>query len=363
MTRTTWAAAVVAVAVVAVVGVVVTTSSAEHASPAAEDAPVNTAEVARGPLSRMVSQVGTLTYRAGADGSPLAVVNRATGTYTQLPGSGDLVDCGQVLYRVDDEPVVLLCGAVPAYRDLRRGDIGADVRQLNRNLHQLGLDAGIDVAPDDDVFSARTEAALEVLQHAQGVDPSGVLGVDDAVFLPWSLRIAEVTGQLGGTAQPGAQVLTATSDALEVHVELDASQQEAVKAGDPAQITLPGNTSARGKVDRLGRIAKAPTQPGADAGSATIGAYVSLDHPEDARSLDKAPVQVSITTTGVADALSVPVTAIVGRSGGGFAVEVVRARGRRVLVAVQLGLFDTAGGRVQVEGELRRGERVVVPSL
>ena len=54
--------------------------------------------------------------------------------------------------------------------------------------------------------------------------------------------------------------------------------------------------------------------------------------------------------------------AIVGKSGGGFAVEVVRADGRRDLVAVKLGLFDTAGGRVQVEGDVRVGNRVVVPS-
>jgi hypothetical protein len=72
---------------------------------------------------------------------------------------------------------------------------------------------------------------------------------------------------------------------------------------------------------------------------------------------------VEITTKGVQSALSVPVTAIVGKSGGGFAVEAVRAGGRRELVAVKLGLFDTAGGRVQVEGDLREGDRVVVPSL
>jgi multidrug efflux pump subunit AcrA (membrane-fusion protein) len=72
---------------------------------------------------------------------------------------------------------------------------------------------------------------------------------------------------------------------------------------------------------------------------------------------------VEITTRGVESALSVPVTAIVGKSGGGFAVEVVRAAGRRELVAVKPGLFDTAGGRVQVEGDLRQGEQVVVPSL
>ena len=63
------------------------------------------------------------------------------------------------------------------------------------------------------------------------------------------------------------------------------------------------------------------------AGAATIPVYISLDEPEKARGLDKAPVQAEITTKGVENALSVPVTAIVGKSGGGYAVEVVRATG------------------------------------
>ena len=109
---------------------------------------------------------------------------------------------------------------------------------------------------------------------------------------------------------------------------------------------------------------KSPETAGKDAnaGDATIPAYISLDDPEKARGLDSAPVQVEITTKGVESALSVPVTALVGKSGGGFAVEVVRAGGRRELVAVKLGLFDTAGGRVQVEGDLAEGDQVVVPS-
>ena len=60
--------------------------------------------------------------------------------------------------------------------------------------------------------------------------------------------------------------------------------------------------------------------------------------------------------------LSVPVTALVGASGGGFAVEVVRDGGRRELVAVELGLFDTGNGRVEVTGALQAGARVVVPA-
>jgi hypothetical protein len=353
MKRKTWivAGAAILVAVIATGGVVVA-SSAKQATPAAQEPAANTGRVEKGKLSDMVSVDGTLTYRGGPDGSPYAVINQAKGTYTRLPDDGDKVDCGDVLYRVDENPVLLLCGTVPAYRDLHMGDRGKDVRQLNRNLHVRG-------AGDD--FTWKTEKALEALQRHKGVDVTGELAVEDAVFLPEPARVVKVTGTLGGSAHPGTPVLDAASSTLEVQVNLDASQQGEVKRGDRAQITLPGNESVTGKVDRLGRVARTADKDD-DAGTATIPAYIGLDDPGKARGLDEAPVQVDITTKGVESALSVPVTALVGKSGGGFAVEVVRAGGRRELVAVKPGLFDTADGRVEVAGDLRGGERVVVPS-
>jgi hypothetical protein len=356
------AGAAVLVAVTATGGVVVM-SSGTQATPAAQAQPANTVNVVRGKLSAMVSLDGTLTYRARSDGSPYAVINQAGGTYTKLPDDGDKVDCGDVFYRVDDRPVLLLCGTVPAYRDLHSGEAGEDVRQLNQNLHTLGYDAGVGIDPNVDGFTWKTANALEALQHDKGFDVTGALALDDAVFLPESVRIAKVTGQLGGSAQPGAQVASATSDTPEVQVALAPSQQSAVKKGDRAQITLPGNKSVTGKVERLGRVAQAPTRQDGNPGAATIPAYISLDDPDKARDLDKAPVQVEITTEGVESALSVPVTAIVGKSGGGFAVEVARGAGRHELVAVELGLFDTTAGRVEVKGDLREGDQVVVPSL
>jgi multidrug efflux pump subunit AcrA (membrane-fusion protein) len=313
----------------------------------------------------MVSQRGILTHRARADGSPYVVISRAAGTYTALPEVGVEVGCGGVLYRVDDRPVLLLCGAVPAYRDLAIGDDGEDVRQLNRNLHQLGYDAkaGVGFAPDDSYFTGDTAKALQALQHDKGVGATGKLALADAAFLPEPVRIAKVTGELGGPSQPGAAVAEATSDALEVHLDLDPSEQGVLKAGDLAQITLPGNTPASGKVARLGSVVAGRAGPNGQPGDPIIPVSVSLDDPAKARGLEEVPVQVDITTTGVDDALSVPVTALVGRSGGGFAVEVVRPGGGRELVAVRVGLFDTTAGRVEVDGDLREGDDVVVPSL
>jgi len=344
-----------------VIGGVVAASGGGQATEAAQASAVNTATVDRGNLSDMVSQYGILTYRAQSDGSQWAVINRTGGTYTKLPTGADKVDCGGVVYRVNNQPVLLLCGPTPAYRSLSEGDRGPDVAELNANLVRLGYATRAQLDPSSHDFSSATASALKKLQAKLGEDQTGSLDLGRAVFLPESVRIATVTGELGGSAQPGTQVAQATSDTLEVEVNLDPAQQREVKKGDRAQITLPGNTSATGAVHRLGRVAQVPTGQDNTAG-ATIPAYISLDHPQQARSLDQAPVQVEITTRGVANALSVPVTAIVGRSGGGFAVEVVRGDGRRELVAVKLGLFDTAGGRVQVEGVLRVGDRVVVPS-
>jgi hypothetical protein len=360
---------------VAAAGAVVVISSATQTTRAAQEPPPNTVAVTRGNLSAMVSLNGSLTYRARSDGSPYSVINQALGRYTELPDEGDKIECGDVLYRVDNKPVLLLCGTVPAYRDLYFGDVGKDVGQLNRNLHTLGYDAmaGVVINPDDNAFTLSTVRAFQLLQHDKGFRVSGYLAIGDAVFLPGSLRIARVSAELGGSAPPsarpggsaqqGVQVLYATSDTLEVQVNLEPSQQGEVKEGDPARITLPANKSVTGKVDRLGRVAQVLAGQNTNAGAATIPAYISLDDPDTARGLDTAPVQVDVTTRGVENALSVPVTALVGMSGGGFAVEVVRDGGARELVRVRLGLFDTANGRVEVEGDLGEGDQVVVPSL
>jgi peptidoglycan hydrolase-like protein with peptidoglycan-binding domain len=348
-----------------VAGIAAVVSGGSDAAPAAQQLQASTVNIQRGNLSDLVSEYGTLTYRAQPDGSPYAVINRSTGTYTALPKNGDKIDCGGVLYRVDDKPVLLLCGTIPAYRDLHSGDTGNDVRQVNRNLHERGYDtaSGVAIDPNDTTFTSNTEQAVQALQHDKGLPVTGALALNDAVFLPEAVRIANVTGGVGGAAQPNAPVAQATSDTPQVQVLLDPAQQGAVTAGDLAQITLPGNESLTGTVDRVGTVTDGPVGPDGKPGNATIPVYITLDNPANARGFDQVSVRVEITTAGIQDALSVPVTAIVGKAGGGFAVEVVRQDGRHQLVAVKLGLFDSAEGRVQIEGAVREADHVVVPSL
>lgn len=323
------------------------------------------ATVQRGRLAARVDQSGTLGFAGRRDGSPYSVVNQAIGTYSALPAAGEVVGCGHALYRVANEPVVLLCGKTPIYRSLSAGMSGPDVRELNANLVRLGYATRAELDPASDDFGWATTAALRELQDDLDVDQTGTLDPGEVVFLPGPLRITKVTATLGSAAGPGAVVAQASSTRRQVVVDLDPSQQSDVEVGDRAQITLPGNRTTPGVVTRIGVVAKSGGGDAQGSGSeTTLPVYVALRRPKDAHGLDQAPVRVRITTDGVKDALIVPVTALVARAGGGYAVETVARDGAtHRLVGVTLGLFDDADGLVQVTGSgLAAGQRVVVPA-
>jgi hypothetical protein len=321
--------------------------------------------VQEGPLSSQVSENGTLAYSAAADGNPYSVINRADGTYTWVPATGTQVDCGDTLYKVGEKPVLLLCGSTPAYRDLAMSDHGKDVRALNKTLVDEGYADKSELDPDSSYFGWGTAVALEKLQDKRGADVTGRLDLGQAVFLPGPLRIGKVTAGNGSSASPGRTIMEASSNRHEVIVKLDASQQSEVKQGADAQITLPDNRTTPGVVSRVGTVVttSGSSKDGSDSGSSTIPVYVALKHPKDAGTLEQAPVQVQITTGGVEHALIVPVTALIGQAGGGYAVEAAAGSGGQTrIVPVTLGLFDDANGRVQVSGALSANDRVVVPS-
>jgi hypothetical protein len=345
---------------------------------------VHTAQVERKTLSAIVSQPGTLTYRARSDGSPYYVINHAGGTYTKLPAAGQVIRQGHALYRVNDSPVVLLYGSTPAYRTLSAGATGADVAELNADLIALGYATSAQLRPTSGSFGPATTTALEKLQAALGVTEDGTLTLGQAVFEPSAVRVTTLSAQLGGTTQDGQTVMQATSTTRQVQVALTASQQTSIAVGDRVTITLPNNHTGPGVVSSVGAVATCPpgsgpggssarsAAPGTDTCSSassgsnttpTITVAVTPSHPTATGMWDQAPVQVGITTASVRNALVVPVTALLARSGGGYAVEVVGARGPNHLVPVSLGLFDDADGVVQVTGSgLGAGQEVVVPA-
>src|ERR671935_756527 len=275
------------------------------------------ATVERRSLSSQTQMDGTLGY-AGDYG----VVNQRSGTITWLPAVGRVVRQGQTLFEVDGSPVVRLYGSTPVYRDLRQGESGADVRQLNAALSELGYDSAAALDPTSDEFGWRTRLAVEKLQDELGVDETGILARGTIVFLPTAIRVTAVSATLGAPAGPGA-ILKASSTRHEVTVQLDAAQQTEVKVGDPVTITLPSGRATPGRVSSVGSVASS----GSDDSGATVEVTIRLLQEAAGGRLDQAPVGVLISTGSVENALVVPVNTLLALAGGGYAVEVVNTAG------------------------------------
>jgi hypothetical protein len=357
-----WLIAVVVVLVAAGTTVAVakpfTSGGASHPGVVDNVNPTGLQTVTRQDLSSKTQVSATLGY-AGS----YSVVNQAQGTVTAVPSVGQIVSQGHVLYEVSGAPVVLLYGSTPAYRALSEGLIGADVEELNADLVALGYATTSEIPSGTDDFTYRTEVGVEKLQAALGVTENGMLSVGQAVFEPSAVRITSVSAALGAPVQAGQPVLSATSTTRQVSIALDADQQAEVAVGDKVIIILPSGQTTPGVISSVGTVATAPAS-GSSGSTPTITVRVNPTDPDATGSWDQAPVDVTITTGSVSDALVVPVDALLAQAGGGYAVEVAGASGIRRLVAVSLGLFDDADGLVQVTGtSLAAGQRIVVPAL
>jgi hypothetical protein len=297
----------------------------------------------------------------GEDESSATLYGQSS-TYTALPAIGAIVTRGQTLYGISGEPVVVMYGPVAPWRAFSPGMTpGRDVAELDANLDALGYGKGL----AGDTLTAATVAAIEAFQAAHGLPRTGELFLGSVVFEPGPVRVTAVTPTLGATVQPGP-VLSTTSTRRQVTIELDAAQQSSVKVGDSVTITLPDNSTTPGRISYVGTVATTPPssdQGGGGSSTPTIEVDVTPTHPAATGHLDQAPVNVSITTSSVENALVVPVNALLALANGGYAVEEPGAGGARHLVAVEPGLFDDSDGLVQVTGSgLAAGQRVVVPS-
>jgi peptidoglycan hydrolase-like protein with peptidoglycan-binding domain len=314
---------------------------------------------------------GSLGY-----GKARPVGNALQGTITWLAPEGSTVKRGDTLYRVDENPVVLLYGNVPAYRRMARGmDDGSDVAQLEANLKELGYADGLIDTPDNR-FDAGTEAAVKRWEKALGVTQDGVIELGEVVFRPGEQRVGTHKLTIGADARPGQDVMETTGTSRVVTVELDARKQSIAKVGDKVEIELPTGKVVSGTVADVGKVAKTSSGSGSGSGSGgaaggsgsgsgsstkpTVTVTVTVDDQQASGDLEGATVKVRITRSSKEGVLAVPVNALLALPDGGYGVEVDQNGIRRV-VKVETGLFSN--GYVEVSGDgIAEGMQVVVPS-
>lgn len=357
------AAAAVLVAAGAAAAAAVGFGGTDRGTANAGDLPPASARVTRQTLVDSETASGELGY-----GEQTTLTARRAGTVTWLAAAGTTIKRGAPVYRVDNEPVVLLYGSLPAYREMRAGVRGSDVKQFERNLSALGYDG---FTADDEYTSATAEAVRD-WQDDLGVAQTGRVDPGRIVYAPSTVRVDARIAAPGDLVQPGKGIATITGTARVVTVLLDVADQRLAKNGAAVRLAAPNGERIGGKITKVSTVIQSAgsgsgsgggTGSGAAGGSepeTKIEVTVAVDKPAALAGFDQASVDVDFTASERKDVLTVPVAALLALSEGGYGVEIVSGGSTRV-VAVRTGLF--ADGRVEISGTgIAEGMTVGMPS-
>lgn len=382
-------AVVVAVAVGVAFGVRLlnTGNGSAQASTRGSD-PSGAATVQRRDLVETDTESGTLSYN-----NPQTVYNNLSGTVTWLPQVGQVIQPGHALFKVDEQPALLMNGTTPAYRELSAADSpGSDIRQLNRDLVKLHFN------PDGIVVNGQwqyaTTAGVEELQEAHDMPVTGALTLGQVVFLPGPQLVGTLdvtvgsgsssSGSSSGSGSSGSgssssgspsssgsatAIMDTSSTQLVATVDLDASKQSEAKVGEKVTVQMPSGNIVNGKITEVSPVAQSSSSSssgngnsgnsndngnnsnsnngnGSGSSSSTIPVTIALSGHVRGVGLDQAAVSVNFVEQSAKNVLSVPVTALVATSGTSYAVQ--EASAPHKLIPVSVGLF--AAGYVQISG-------------
>ncbi len=304
--------------------------------------------------------------------------------------AGDTIRNGEQLAEIDGEPLFVLTGTVPAWRDLAPGESGPDVAELQKALASLGY---YDNGDTPGYFGSATEDAASLYYEHLGYTPpsSGGVPAADVVFLPsLPATVVAVNGAPG--EQPGQPFLElAARGSLALTGELPPGYAGQVKsglkvtmydevtgihaAGTVAELGTATTVTPAGTVVDIGNgsssassasSAAASSSSSSSPGSSGATLFIPLTvHPSKplASALNGENVLVTVETGQTeGPVLTVPVAAIVTTASGTSYVTVAGAHGQQTEVPVTPGISEN--GYVQVtpvtSGKLAAGDRVVV---
>lgn len=139
----------------------------------------------------------------------LTVPAGRSGVLTWLLDEGELVESGDVFAHIDETPVVALEGSIPMYRVLRSGVEGEDVLQLEQALVDLGYDPGSDVTVDEE-YTAATTDMVERWQEDLGLSETGRVSPGDLIFAPLPAQVLEHQAAVGGGVSSSTPIIRAS---------------------------------------------------------------------------------------------------------------------------------------------------------
>ena len=138
---------------------------------------LTTVSIQKGDLAKKEEYNGTLRQ------TDKKILNSPTnGVVTFLPKEGSIVNFGEVLFIIDNKPVILLQGNTPFYRTLDlNSDPGVDIKQVEEALVYLGY-ADSTFVPDE-VFDEQTSKMLNTLYIDYGIDTKSEITPTEQVLI------------------------------------------------------------------------------------------------------------------------------------------------------------------------------------
>ena len=344
--------------------------------------------------------------------APTAPDGVATALASKIPvKTGDEVKPGTVLLEVSGRPMIALEGDVPAYRDLKEGDTGPDVEQLQLALQQIygtpktgtfdsrtasdvkklydhaGYDHAVESEeiPDDTEEDPGTEGEGD--QDAEGDQPpSGngqattvervALPAAEVVFLPdLPMQVGKIDAQQSAPVDGTVMTLASGDWKLEAKLE-DSVASELSKLGDEAQLEY-GNGPLEGvevgafeldvreEAVEEGEGGYYPGEEGEQQTTEVTYAVFEFNADDIEGIDDLAPGEGQEITLVLArsaeDALIVPLSALWTDGEGRTMVTVLDEDKKERHVEVTVPLRHDGRGVVEpVEGELAEGDEVVI---
>ena len=197
------------------------------------------------------------------------MVNLVTGIYTWLPRPGALIRAGGVLYRVDDSPVTLMAGPVPAWRPFGTGMTdGPDVRQLQADLIAGHFAGGLFTTPTGH-YDLATADAVERWQAARGLTVTGMIPLGQVVFLPTAVLVGAMNVAAGEAAAAGQRPYQVTTGQRTVTVPLNPNlpptsrrRERLDRPAVPGQRARDDHRAAAVRRQLTGDAPRAPPAPG-----------------------------------------------------------------------------------------------------
>jgi peptidoglycan hydrolase-like protein with peptidoglycan-binding domain len=265
---------------------------------------------------------------------------------------GAEVTTGTELYTVDGEPVVTVVADTPSWRTLKQGVAdGEDVRTLERALTTLGYGKHLTVDKHFTTATANAVKKWEKALHRQ--DPDGAVEATDLVIVAQDSQVVDQALTVGDSVPDGSQVLTLAS--REHVITASVAANDITAWGKDATVTVrwANGETFTGRVSAVSQDIINTADDVTDAtADVTIVPTKGTIQQHTGTSAD-----VELVTERIADAVTVPVSALHDGPGGTPAVTVVKA-GVAIERSVTLGLVTQ--GWAQVSG-LEAGESVRLP--